>query len=150
MKIFILIAALLFNASAFAAIQKEKAELIDTIKSIQTTANSCNQTMQGDLILNKMKADFAMNQSDRSAASAQHTAIYDAARKCRAEGKIKISESAPALILKLKKYGLKDAGKDYIIQAQTTIEATTDNEIFATENSKLGSIKNRLELELSM
>ena len=124
--------------------------LIEAINQVKNIANNCNGKLQGDLILNKMKSDFAMNSGERSLASDQVTGIYAGAKKCKEDGKIKINESAIVIIDGLKRRQLRDIGIDFIAQAQTTLEATLDNESFMRERSKLESIKNRIELEISI
>lgn len=125
-------------------------ELVDALKSVNDVVQGCSGKLAGDLILNNLKKDYALSSADRRIASDARVAIYAEGRKCKDSGKEKIREASGFVVSELGKRGLRELGKDYVVQAQTALEAIGDDELFSTEFSKLKSLRNRIELELSL
>ena len=59
-------------------------------------------------------------------------------------------ENSGFIVSELDKRGLRDLGKDFVVQALTCLGATGVSGVFAGELSKLNSIRNKIEVELSL
>lgn len=145
MKIFLMfILSILISGHANA--EKNKQRITEHLNEFKTVAINCHQSFMGEMAIYNMKRDF----EGVTAVSNLHSNIYAAARQCKDEGKAKIKSDAGAFIKVMKKSKAESIAKDYIIQAMATIDATTKNDLFDVENSKLNALYERIELEISL
>ncbi len=125
-------------------------ELMQAVKSVKGVVTECYSVLSSALIVNDFKKKIAAPASpEKRVASDERIAIYEENRQCKDSGKEKIRDISPFIVNEFGKRGLRDLGKDYLVQAHTCLDAVGNDSIYSAEFSKLNSLRNRIEIELS-
>jgi hypothetical protein len=93
---------------------------------------------------------LAATPSEREAALAERLAAGDANRACKRIGREKNRDVANLVLGDFYRHGLADLAKDYLVQAQATLDAVGDKGAYKTESRKLSALLHRVDFELSI
>ncbi len=142
-------------------------EVTTAVQGMQDIVKKCSGEFSGSKIVAELKVTFAEDLSrvkagypvgsKRPAPSSPELEearqgvlkVYDALRACKTSGSEQIKEGSRFILAELGKRKLRELGADFLVQSQTALEAIGDDSLFSTENSKLKSLRSRIDLELS-
>ncbi len=131
------------NGSSFFAIP-------DAIRVIANVAADCERSYSLKSLFVELADSLAATPFDKETALAERLAVGDANRACKRFGREKIRDAGNLILSEFYKRGLSELGKDYLVQAQATLDAVGDKGAYLTESRKLSALLNRVELELSI
>jgi hypothetical protein len=159
--VFVFILGLLVNFDAIGFDTKSKSSVADphealsaSLASVKGVVASCNQQLEAGLIVSRLQRSYAITRQEKDDAAQASVRVYDEVDKCKDRGLEKIKEATTVIVPELSKRQIRQLGVDYMVQAQTTLQAigrpSLSAALYSAEFSKLNSIQNRIEVELSV